>query len=53
MISDNSYLAYLDVRSLYTSIPNSEDIKRVKTSLGKFPRRTVATDITTTFLSLF
>ena len=37
-IPDNSYLVPLDVRSLRTSIPNSEGIKAVKTSLENFPR---------------
>ena len=46
-IAGNSYLVFLDVRSLYMSIQNSEGIKVVKTSLGNFPRRTVATkDVT-------
>ena len=45
--ADNSYLVFLDVRSLYMSIQNSEGIKVVKTSLGNFPRRAVATkDVT-------
>ena len=35
-IPDNSYLVFLDVRSLYTSIPNSEGIKAVKTSVENF-----------------
>ena len=35
-IPDNSYLVFLDVRSLYTSIPNSEGIKSVKTSVENF-----------------
>ena len=51
-IPDNSYLISLDVRSLYTSILNSEGIKAVKTFLKNFPRRTVATKVITTFLSL-
>ena len=51
-IPENSYLVSLYVRSLYTSIPNSGSIKVVKTSLENFPRRTVATKVITTFLSL-
>ena len=49
---DNLYLVSLDVRSLYASIPNSEGIKAVKTSLENFPRRTVAAKVITNFLSL-
>ena len=48
---DNSYLVFLDVRSFYTSIPNSEGIKAVKTSLENSPRRTKASKVITTFLS--
>ena len=51
-IPDNSYFVSLNERSLHTSIPNSEGIKAVKTSLQNYPRRTVATKIITTFLSL-
>ena len=51
-IPDISYLVSLNVRSLYTSILNSEGIKAVKTSLENFPRTTVATKVITTFLSL-
>ena len=51
-IPDNSYLVSLDLRSFYTSIPNSKGIKAVKTSLANFPRRTVATKVIITLLSL-
>ena len=37
-IPDNSYLVSLNVRPFYTSIPNYEGIKAVKTSLEKFLR---------------
>ena len=37
---------------MYRSIANSEGIKAVKTSFENFPRRTVATKVITTFLSL-
>ena len=37
---------------MYVSIPNSEGMKAVKTSLENFPRRTGATKVITTFLSL-
>ena len=32
-VPDNSYLVSLEVKSLYTNIPNAEGIKSVKTSL--------------------
>ena len=51
-IPDNSYLVSLNVRPFYTSIPNYDGIKAVKTSLEKFLRRTVATKIITSFLLL-
>ena len=51
-VPDNSYLVSLDVKSLYTNIPNSEGIKAVKISLDNFPRTTTATKVITTFLSL-
>ena len=51
-IPDNSYLVSLNVRCLYTSIPNSEDIKAVKISLDKFLRRAVSTKVITIFRSL-
>ena len=47
---DNSYLVFLNVRSLYTS--NSEGIKATITSLENFLRRAVAAKVITTFLSL-
>ena len=50
-VRDNSYLVLLNVKSLYTSIPNSEGVKAVKTSLDNFPRRTIATRVIKTFLS--
>ena len=52
-LSDSlSYLVSLDVKSLYTNIPNSKGIKAVKTSFDNFPRKTIATKLITTFLSL-
>ena len=42
----------MDVRSLHTSISNSEGMKAVKTSLENFLRRIVATKVISTFLSL-
>ena len=51
-VPDNSYLVSLDVKALYTNITNSEGIKAVKTPLDNFPRKTIATKVKTTFLSL-
>ena len=51
-VPDNSYLVSLDVKSLYTNIPNSEGIKVAKSSLDNLPRKAIATKVITTFLSL-
>ena len=51
-VPDNSYLVSLDVISLYKNIPNSDGIKALKTSLDNFPRKTIATKVITSFLSL-
>ena len=40
-VPDNSYFVSLDVKSLYTSIPNAEGIKAVRMSLDNHPKRTV------------
>ena len=48
-ISDNSILVTVDVRSLYTNIPNKEGIEAVETTLK---RKNKATRIITTFLRL-
>ena len=37
-VPDNSYLVSLNIKSLYTSIPNAEGIKSVKTSLEKYSK---------------
>ena len=41
---------FLDVKSLYTNIPNTEGIKSVKTSLDKYSRQTDSTKVVATFL---
>ena len=51
-VTNNSYLVSLDVKSLYTNFPNFEGIKAVKTSRDSFSRKTIATEVITTFLSL-
>ena len=50
-VPDNSYLASLDVKSLYTNISYSEGMKAMKTSLDNFSRKTIATKVITTFLT--
>ena len=51
-VPDNSYLVSVDVKSLYTNIPNSEGMKSVKMSLEKYSKRTASTKVITTFLAL-
>ena len=51
-VPDNSYLVSVDVKSLYTNIPNAERVKSVKTSLEKCSKRTASTKVVTTFLAL-
>ena len=51
-ISNDYLLVTLDVKSLYTNIPNNEDIKAVKEAYGNHPTKTVATKVIITFLSL-
>ena len=48
-VPDNSYLFSLDVKSLYTNIPNAEGIK---SSLEKYSKQTASTKVITTFLAL-
>ena len=51
-VLENSYLEALDVKSLYTSIPNSEEIKAVKISHENFTKNTIATKVAAAFLAL-
>ena len=51
-VPENSLLVTLDVKSLYTNIPNNEGIKAVKEAYDKHPNKTVLTKVITTFLSL-
>ena len=48
-IPDNSMLVTMDVRSLYTNIPNKEGIEAVETTLK---RKNIGTTIISTFLRL-
>ena len=51
-VPDNAYLVSLDIKSLYTSIPNAERIKAVKESFDKNTSKNVVTKVITTFLAL-
>ena len=42
----------MDVKSLYTSIPNNEGIASVKKKYDHYPNKTIPTKIFTTFLAL-
>ena len=51
-VPESSYIIRLDVKSLYTSIPNSEGVKAVKISHENFTKKTITTKVITTFLAL-
>ena len=51
-VPENSYLVSLDVKSLYTNIPNAEGIKSIKTPLENYSNRTASAKVITTFLAL-
>ena len=51
-VPENFYLVTLDVKSLYTSIPNSKRIKAVKISQSNFTKKAIATKVIITFLAL-
>ena len=51
-VPDNPYLLSLDVKSLYTNIPNAEGIKFVKMYLENYSKQTTSTKVITTFLAL-
>ena len=42
----------MDMRSLYTDIPNAERISAVKTALDNYTKKTTTTKVITTFLAL-
>ena len=51
-VPKNSYLVTMDVRSLYTNIPNVEGISTVKRAFDNYPNKTTTTKVITTFLAL-
>ena len=51
-VPEDSLLLMLDVKSLYTNIPNNKGIKVVKKVYDKHPNKTVSIKVMTTFLSL-
>ena len=51
-VPDNAYLVSLDVKTLYTSIPNTEERKSVKQSFNKHNIKNVAKKVTRKFLAL-
>ena len=48
----NSYLVTMDVRSLYTNIPNAEGISAIKRTFGNYSKKTTSIKVITTFLAL-
>ena len=51
-VTKDAILVSLDVKALYTSIPNSKGIAAVKRAYDKYQQKTVATKVLTTFLAL-
>ena len=51
-LQSNSLLLTMDVKSLYTSIPNNEGIASVKKKYDHYPNKAMPTKIKTTFLAL-
>ena len=51
-VPPNSLLVTMDVKSLYTSIPNNKGIASVKKKYDHYPNKTIPTKIITTFLAL-
>ena len=50
-VPKNSYLVTMDVRSLYTNIPNAEGISAVKRAFDNYSKKTTSTKVITTFLA--
>ena len=51
-VPKNSYLVTMDVRSLYTNIPNAEGISAVKRAFNNYSKKSTSTKVITTFLAL-
>ena len=51
-VPKDAILVSLDVKALYTSIPNSDGIAAVKRAYYKHEQKTVASKVLTTFLAL-
>ena len=51
-VPPDSYLARMDVKSLYTSTPNNEGIASVKKKYDHYPNKAIPAKIITTFLTL-
>ena len=51
-IPNDCLLVTLDLKLLYTNIPNNEDIKAVREAYDNHPNKTVVTQVIITFLSL-
>ena len=51
-VLENSFLVTMDVKALYTNIPNNESIAVVKQKHDNHTKKTVATKVITTFLAL-
>ena len=51
-IPSNCLLVNMDIKSLYTNIPNPEGISAVKAAYESYPEKAVATKVIITFLAL-
>ena len=51
-VPPNTYPVTMDVKSLYTSIPNNEGIALVKKKYDQYPNKIIPTKIIITFLAL-
>ena len=51
-IQKNSYLLTMDVRSLYTNIPNAEGLSAVKRTFENYSKKITSTKVITMFLAL-
>ena len=51
-VPSNSFLVIMDVKLIYTSIPNNGGIASVKKKYDRYSNKTIPTKITTTFLVL-